>query len=237
MSKKEKKEKTVNTNTGSRLYRVIYAIFAGLVGCLFRIKVIGREKEPDRGGFLVCANHIAASDAVILCYAFRKHQVHLMAKKELFKIPILSGLFRLLGAFPIDRGGNDVGAIRKGVNFLKEGQCMGMFPQGHRHPGVDPRTTPTKNGAALIATRAEADVVPVYIARKNNKPRLFRRTYVIIGEPISYESFGYNPEGSGEYARVTGIIFDRICALGEGFSMERAKKEKPWKQKKSKEAV
>ncbi len=230
MSKKNKKEKKAKnekkTNTGSRLYRVIYAIFAGLVGCIFRIRVIGGEKEPERGGFLVCANHIAASDAVILCYAFRRHQVHLMAKKELFKIPVLSGLFRLLGAFPIDRGGNDVGAIRKGVAFLKEGQCMGMFPQGHRHPGEDPRTTPTKNGAALIATRAEADVVPVYIARKNNTPKLFRKTYVIIGDPIPYESFGYDPEGSGEYARVTGIIFDRICALGEGFTPELAKSAK-----------
>ena len=210
MAKKQRK-------SGSKLYRVIYAIFAGIVGCMFRIRVIGREKEPDRGGFLVCANHIAASDAVILCYAFRKHQVHLMAKKELFKIPVLSGLFRLLGAFPIDRGGNDVGAIKKGVNLLKDGQCMGMFPQGHRHPGVDPRTTPLKNGAALISTRASADVVPVYIARKNNVPKLFRRTYVIIGDPIPFESFGYDSSASGEYARISGMIFDRICTLGEEF--------------------
>ncbi len=220
MSKKNKKEK----KTGSRLYRVIYAIFSGIVGCLFRIRVIGGEKEPNKGGFLVCANHIAASDAVILCYSFRKHQVRLMAKKELFKIPVLSGLFRLLGAFPIDRAGNDVGAIRKGVSLLQEGSCMGIFPQGHRHPGVDPRTTPTKNGAALICTRAEANVVPVYIRRKNNKPRLFRKTYVIIGDPIPYESFGYNPQESGEYARITGIIFDRICSLGEGFDPKAAKK-------------
>ena len=220
MSKKNKKAK----KTGTRLYRVIYAIFSGIVGCLFRIRIIGGEKEPEKGGFLVCANHIAASDAVILCYAFRKHQVRLMAKKELFKIPVLSGLFRLLGAFPIDRSGTDVGAIRKGVAMLKEGDCMGMFPQGHRHPGVDPRTTPVKNGAALICTRAEADVVPVYILRKNNKPRLFRKTYAIIGDPIPYASFGYQPEENGEYARITGIIFDRICALGESFDPKAAKK-------------
>ncbi|MBR2353744.1 MAG: 1-acyl-sn-glycerol-3-phosphate acyltransferase [Clostridia bacterium] len=224
MAKKEKKQK----KDGSRSYRVIYAIFAGLVGRIFRIRVIGGEKEPDKGGFLVCANHIAASDAVILCYAFRKHQVHLMAKKELFKIPLLSSLIRFLGAFPIDRGGNDVGAIKKGVNFLKEGQCMGMFPQGHRHPGEDPRKTPLKNGAALISTRAGADVVPVFIKRKNNTPRLFRKTYVIIGDPIPYESFGYDPEATGEYARITGVIFDRICTLGEEFvdPKEAKKKEK-----------
>ena len=41
---------------------------------------------------------------------------------------------------------------------------MGIFPQGHRYPAVDPKTTKTKNGAALIATRAEANVIPAYIA-------------------------------------------------------------------------
>ena len=114
--------------SGTKWYRVIYAIFSGIMKLIFRIHVIGREKEPDQGGFLVCSNHIAASDAVILCYAFRKHQIHLMAKKELFKIPVLSTLFRILGAFPIDRAGNDVGAIKKGLHYLAEGQSMRSFP-------------------------------------------------------------------------------------------------------------
>lgn len=210
---KEKKNKP--KKTGSVFYRIIYAIFAGLVGFLFRIRVTGREHEPDEGGFIVCANHISATDPVVLCYAFRKHQVRFMAKKELFKIPLLSGLIRVLGAFPIDRGGNDVGAIKTSVSMIKEGKCMGIFPQGHRYPGQNPRETETKNGAALICTRAEADVIPVYIKKKNNTHKLFRKTTVIIGERIPFESFGYNPEASGEYARITGMIFDRICTLGE----------------------
>ena len=215
---KEKKNKP--KKTGSVFYRIIYAIFAGLVGFLFRIRVTGRENEPDEGGFIVCANHISATDAVVLCYAFRKHQVRFMAKKELFKIPLLSGLIRVLGAFPIDRGGNDVGAIKTAVSLVKEGKCMGIFPQGHRYPGENPRETATKNGAALICTRAESDVVPVYIHKKNNTHKLFRKTNVIIGEKIPFENFGYDPEATGEYARITGIIFDRVCTLGEEFSKE-----------------
>ena len=227
MAKKQKSGKS-----GSRAYRVIYAIFAGIVGRILRISVIGREKEPDEGGFLVCSNHISASDPVILCYAFRKHQVRFMAKKELFRIPILSSLIRLLGAFPVDRGGSDVGAIKKGMKFLADGECMGIFPQGHRYPGVDPRTTGLKNGAALISTRAGADVVPVYIARKNNTPKLFRKTYVIIGDPIPFESLGYDPEAAGEYARISQTIFDRICDLGEGFEDPRTVKKQKKERKK-----
>lgn len=109
---------------------------------------------------------------------------------------------------------------------------MGMFPQGHRHPGKDPRKTPLKNGAALISTRAGADVVPVYIKRKNNTPKLFRKTYVIIGEPIPFESFGYDPEATGEYARISEMIFDRICTLGEEFVDPKEAKKQAKEQKK-----
>lgn len=224
MATKNKKAK--KTRETGAVYRVVYKIFSGLVKILFGIRVIGQENEPDEGGFIVCGNHTAASDAVVIPYAFRKHQVRLMAKKELFKIPLLAQLIRMLGAFPVDRSGKDVGAIRSAVEMVKEGKCMGMFPQGHRYPGVDPRTTPVKNGAALICTRSEADVIPVFIARKNHTPKLFRRTYIIIGKKIPYESFAYDPDGSGEYARITNIIFDRICALGEEFAAERAKNEK-----------
>ncbi len=220
-----KKQKT--RRGGSRGYRIIYAIFAGIVGFFFNYRVIGREKERDEGGFVVCANHVSATDAIALCYAFRKNQVCFMAKKELFKIPVLAQLIRALGAFPIDRGGSDVGAIKKAVELVKGGRCLGIFPQGHRYPCENPRNTKTKNGMALIATKAEADIVPVYIWRKKNKFRLFRRTYIIIGDVIDYRSLAYDPEEKGGYARITEVVFDNICTLGEAFESERLAKKKP----------
>jgi 1-acyl-sn-glycerol-3-phosphate acyltransferase len=222
--KKEKKQK--KDGETSRVYRVIYKIFAGIVGWIFNIRVKRREEESEKGRFIVCANHTSATDAIVICYAFKKHQVRYMAKKELFKIPVLAPLIKLLGAFPVDRGGNDVGAIRKAVDMVKEGKCMGIFPQGHRYPCVDPRDTKTKNGAALIATRAEADIIPAYIARKNNKFKLFRRTYVVIGERIPFSALNYNKDADGEYARITSFVFDKVCTLGEEFEKEqKAKKE------------
>ena len=207
--------------SGSKFYRAFYAAFAWVIGIIFNIRVIGRENEPRESGFMVCANHTSATDPVVLCYAFRNHQVRFMAKKELFRVPVVNLCVKLLGAFPVDRGGGDVGAIKKSVAMLKEGQCMGIFPQGHRYPEVDPRETETKNGAALICTKAEADVVPVYISRKDNKHTLLRRTYVIIGEPIPFSSFGFDRDETGEYNRITNIIFDRICAIGEEFEAKR----------------
>lgn len=217
-------EKKKVKKTGSRAYRIIYAIFAGIVGVIFNYKIINREKEPDEGGCILCANHVSATDPIALCYSFRKNQVCFMAKKEIFKIPVLAPLIRLLGAFPIDRGGSDVGAIKNAVSLVSSGKVLGIFPQGHRYPGEDPRGTHTKNGMALIATKTQANIVPAYIWRKNNRFRLFRRTYIILGDMIPFESLEYDPEASGEYARITNIVFDKICDIGERFEEERKNK-------------
>ena len=202
MSKKENK---------SRAFRFIYATLGWLVKILFGLKTVNPENEPEEGGYLICANHVSAIDAIAIAYAFKKNQAHLMAKKELFRIPLLRGLIKMLGAFPVDRGTADVGAIRKAVSMIEDGKSVGLFPQGHRYPKVDPRTTPIKNGAGLIALRAECDVVPVYILRKNNKFMLFRRAYVIIGKKIPYATLA----SFGEKGKVTQKIFNDICTLGE----------------------
>ena len=217
---------------GSRAYRTIYALLSGIIGFLFNIKVINKEREPDDGGYVVCANHVSATDPIALCYAFRKNQVHFMAKKELFKVPVLAPLIKTMGAFPVDRGGSDVGAIKNAISLVEQKKSMGIFPQGHRYPGEDPRGTKTKNGVALIATKTGADILPCYIWRKKNAFKLFRRTYVIIGKPIPFESLGYDPDASGEYARITNIAFDKICALGEEFDAERKAKKEAKKGKK-----
>ena len=105
--------------------------FAWLIRALFRVKLIGAENEPEDGTFLICANHISEADPLILG-ACLKHNPRYMAKKELMKVPVIGKLITALGAYPIDRGGNDVAAIRKTVDFLKNGESGIMFPQGKR---------------------------------------------------------------------------------------------------------
>ena len=220
MENTEKRIKKKPKRSGTRAYRVIYAILSGIVGFVLNIKVINKNNEPDDSGCIVCANHSSGSDPVALCYSFRKNQVFFMAKKELFKIPLFAQLIRILGAFPVDRSISDVSAVKKAVSLVKDKHSLGIFPQGHRFKGENPRGTKTKNGMALIATRTEADIIPCYIWRKNNRSRIFRRTYVISGERIPFESLEYNPDANGEYARITDIVFDKICKLGEDFTAE-----------------
>lgn len=195
-------------------YSGIYKVLAAPVRGLFRCSVEGLEKLPADGGAILCANHTSLLDVVVMSAALNR-QIRYMAKKELFKIPLLAQLIRALGAFPIDRGGADVAAIRRTISMVEEGELVGIFPQGTRHPGVDPRTTEVKNGVGMIAYRAKSTVVPVFIKTKNNKTKLFGKTKIIVGDPIRYGELGYEKGGNAEYKAASELIFDRICTLGE----------------------
>jgi len=198
-----------------KLYNFLHGLLGGIIRFLFCVRVRNRDKEPGEGNYLVCANHTGMADPIILAVGLRYLRVHFMAKKELFKIPLLSSFIRAIGAFPVDRKGSSVAAIKTAVTALKEGNSVSMFPQGTRCPYVDPRTTEVKSGAGLIAYRSGCDVLPIFIKTKKHKTGLFRRCECIIGDVIRHEDLGFVNGGTEEYEAATGIIFDRICSLGE----------------------
>ena len=199
------------------LYKVVHAVFAGPIRLFHRIRVKGRENEPRRGdgSYLVICNHLTWRDPIFLCASLRQQQPHFMAKKELFRIPVFNWMIRALGAYPVNRGGADVGAIRHTIRMLEDGKTVGMFPQGHRNNGVDPRTTKIHAGAAMIALRAGVPILPVFIRVPDNRMRAFCRKEVIIGKPITPEEMHYDPEAPGEYDRIMRMAFERVCALGD----------------------
>ena len=199
-----------------RFYRICHRLLAGPIRLIFRIKVTGRENEPDpgAGGYLVCANHMSAWDPVWLGAAFRKRQLHYMAKEELFKIPLLRGLIRALGAYPVQRGAADTASIKNTISILTSGKCVGIFPQGTRHRGVNPLDTEVRSGVGMIAHRAGADVLPVFIKAKDNISSPFARKEIIIGKPIPHSEIEKMREAHTGYREIAEFIFSRICILG-----------------------
>ena len=201
----------------TKFYDGIVKTLGGAVRFLFRIHHHGIENEPDEseGPYVLICNHISNADPVFLSSGKLKQQPHYMAKKELFKVPLVNKLVAALGAYPVDRGGADVSAIKKTIKMLEDGQCIGIFPQGHRQKGRTPMEADLKNGAAMIAVKANATVFPCCVKTKKNKFAFFRRIDVYYGKPIKFEELGYDPEGKGEYARISQLMFDRVCELYE----------------------
>ncbi len=201
----------------SRTYAVVKVLLTYPVRFLCHMRVRGKENEPERsqGAYLVIANHRTWADPIYLCAALKHQQPHFMAKKELFKIPVLNVLIRALGAYPVNRGGADVSAIKHTIEMLKADVPIGMFPQGHRYNGEDPRKTPVKTGAAMIALKADVPILPVFIKVKNNRHRFLCKKEIIIGKPITPAEMAYDPEVPGEYQRVADYLFEKVCELGD----------------------
>ena len=201
----------------SKAYINIKKWLAAPVRILFRIKGHNVENEPDEcdGPYVLISNHIANIDPVSICAVIDKQQPHFMAKKELFRVPLLNKLVAALGAYPVDRKKADVGAIKKTIAMLEEGKCIGIFPQGHRRKGVDPRETEVKSGVGMIVTRAKVTVLPCFIKTKKRKFTPFCRIDVYVGKPIRFEELNYDPEAKGENIRISQYLFDKVCELGE----------------------
>ena len=108
-------------------YGTIYKLFAPLVIRLWRIRGVGVENIPPDGAILA-ANHTAFSDVLVISAAAGR-QVRYMAKKELFATP-LAPLIRSLGAYPVDRGGADIGSIRQTLSLVEAGSSSASSRRG-----------------------------------------------------------------------------------------------------------
>ncbi len=212
--KKPPKKKLTKAERDHRFYMRAHRVLAGMFRALLTLRPQGREKVPETGGYLICANHVAFCD-VISVAAVLPRQVRFLAKAELFRIPILGRLITALGACRLDRGGGDVAAIKKTISLAAGGELVAIFPQGHRYGGQNPADTPIKNGAGMIALRAGCPVIPVCLRMKKQRYALFRRVEVIFGDPIPVEELTEEGLAGGEAYRVASErIFARICALG-----------------------
>lgn len=195
-------------------YQTMYKLFARPVRAIWKVTSEGSENIPEEGAIVV-ANHTAMMDVLVLEVSCPR-QIRFMAKKEIFKIPLLSSLIRALGAYPVDRGGADVKSLKLTFSMIKNGDLIGIFPQGTRVPYTDPRESEIKGGIGMIAYHAKATIVPAFIDTEKGKTTAFHKNHVIYGKPIPFEELGFEGGGRSEYQRVANLIFDKVCELKYG---------------------
>ena len=192
-------------------YKIAHFLVEMYIRIVFRYKVTGRENIPE-GGCLVCARHYSMSDPIYVAIGLgRKHRVSFMAKKELFKNKLLGWLISSLGAFPVERGPGDLGAIKSAVNVLKQGRKLILFPEGTRVE-YDTPLEQLKTGAAMIATHAKMPILPLYLTPKR---KYFKRLNARFGKVISSE----NPDGlksAEHYENINIQLVQSLNALEAG---------------------
>ena len=93
--------------------------------------------------------------------------LRLMAKKSCSRKKLFAWLIAALGAFPVDREGADITAIKTALSsVVRAGQKLIIFPQGTRHAAEGE----TKKGAAMLAVKTRAPILPMYITEGKGFP-------------------------------------------------------------------
>ena len=189
--------------------KVIYWPVLFILGLWHFPRFRGRENLPE-GAAMLCANHAGLADPVWVVLAMKpKKMPWFMAKKEVMEKPVIGGFLRWFGAFPVDREGADLAAIKKSLQVLKDGEKLLIFPEGTRvkkGKQVEP-----KSGAVMLANRAGVPIVPIYITKKRWP---FRPMQVIIGEPYRPEFETRRPNAE-QLQAATKDLMERIYSLGE----------------------
>ena len=200
----------------SKLYRVVVTIIRPFVRISYRLKVIGLENIPEKNGVIICPNHTSNADPVVLAVSL-KRQIYFMAKAELFKNKILRKLFKMVGAFPVERGKRDSSAIDNAEKILKNGEQLGLFIEGTRSK-TDDFLRP-KTGCAMIAYKTGATIIPICITgTSEHKLKIFKKNVVSIGKPITMNQLNIT-EGTGkEFREASRFIMESIKKLSPDFN-------------------
>jgi 1-acyl-sn-glycerol-3-phosphate acyltransferase len=203
-----------------RRFTTAYLIFARaavrlIAAIVARFEVVGLENLPPSGPYIIATNHLSKVDVGLVLLAFPRQRMRVFAADKWRPHPLFGPILGLSGAIWVRRGEVDRRALREALKALKEGQVLGMAPEGTRsRTGVLQKG---RQGPAYLASHAGVPLVPVGIINsdrlQSNVMRL-RRTdlRVVIGRPFDLPNPGDGPK-SKELSACTELIMGHIANL------------------------
>src|ERR1700760_3519250 len=145
----------------TRTYRVAMAVNVP-VALWGRIEASGVETLPASGPILLVGNHDSHWDPVMIGFAARKRRmIRALAKSQLWDVKGLAPVLNGMGQIPIVRGAGDAQALANAVTALKEGSCIGVFPEGPRSKGREMRARSGVGRLALEVPEAHVSCVAI----------------------------------------------------------------------------
>lgn len=208
-----------------KFFRADFAITRRLCkGILFfsgtRLTFTGLENLPKDETVLYVMNHRSIFD-IVIAITLMDDPCGFVAKKELAKIPVFAGWLSIIHVLFLDRANLREGmkTILQGIEFMKSGISMFIFPEGTRNKDTDLTTLlPFRDGALKLAERSHSRIVPIAFYNtaaifEDQKPRLKKANVkVSVGEPIDIGTL--EPEQKkflGNY--ISGKIIEMLKAM------------------------
>lgn len=181
-----------------------------------RVKIIGRERIPTTGPYIIVVNHMSKADPPLVLITLPKGvQMRYFAAEKWRKHLIFGTLLKWGGAIFVNRGEVDRRALRQATNALKSGSVFGLAPEGTRsRVGA---LIEARDGAAYLATRAGVPILPIGIINTDilgHNMAHFRKTDIEIrvGEMFELPQLDHRPKGP-ELAAYTHLIMIHIAAM------------------------
>jgi 1-acyl-sn-glycerol-3-phosphate acyltransferase len=145
----------------TRTYRIAMAVNLP-VARWGRLEVSGVETLPASGPILLVGNHDSHWDPVMIGFAARKRRmIRALAKSQLWDVRGLAPVLNGMGQIPIVRGAGDAQALANAIEALREGSCIGVFPEGTRSKGREMRARSGVGRLALEVPEAHVTCVAV----------------------------------------------------------------------------
>jgi 1-acyl-sn-glycerol-3-phosphate acyltransferase len=199
----------------------VYTPVIGLARTVFRglglrFDISGEEHVPRHGGAVMAINHVGYLDFTFAGLAARKNKrlVRFMAKQEVFDHKVAGPLMRGMKHIPVDRHGAAAESYKNAVDWLRNGEIVGVFPEATISQSFELKEF--KTGAARMAMEAEVPLLPTVIwgsqrvFTKNRPKDLTRGTpiRIVVGETFS-------PAPGSDPLEVTAELKSRMHGLLE----------------------
>ncbi len=179
-------------------YWILKAIIKPVLRVIYRIRVEGRANIPRKRAAIIAANHVSFLDSFFIPLVINKRKLTYLAKDDYFRSWKTAWFFRMAGQIPVDRSGGEKSeaALNTGLRVLKDGNLLGIYPEGTRSP--DGRLHRGRTGVARLALQAGVPVIPVgligtdvVMPKAAKFPRLTGRIEVRVrfGKPIDTSRF------------------------------------------------
>lgn len=190
---------------------MLYFIVKYLLGPFFllalRPVVYGRKNLQVSGKAIFVCNHRSMLDPVLIAL-ISPRVVHFMAKKELFSTWIGRLFFKSVFVLPVNRKNVDLQSLKESLKVLNSGKVFGIFPEGKR--AVTDSLDEFERGAAFLAIRSGAPVIPIYIHHSSYKSY---RPVMVVGKAIDISRIVAAANKSTLIDVVTDEIADAVDAL------------------------
>lgn len=174
------------------IYWIVRTFMRVVFRCTLRLRARGLAAGRRRGGYVLACSHVSHLDPFCLGAMFPR-RIGWMARIEFYRHPIAARLMRAVHAFPVNRRGVPVSAVRESLRRLERGEVVGIFPEGEIKRGADSvlRGGPIKRGVCLLAQRTGRPVLPCLVlgterlnALEPWMPFLRGRLWIACGEFI-----------------------------------------------------